>query len=535
MRISYSIQNIRRLAYINPIEIRPITVLVGRNSAGKSTFLRSLPLIRQSIETRTSAPILWFGDYVDFGDFKTAVSDESSDKNAIFSFRIDALEGRDRLPVSPMVNYMLRYRNNKIVSTGIEIDYFIGYESGNTVLKRIKLSVPNEDLDCDISYRGRAGTGGSVLVNGRSVEAISSNYEIINSSSNFFSLPTLATKNKDSASNARRRNSYQEALVIELEKLVRRDVSRISSNDTFRIEVANIFTGNLPIEKKFELLKREAGTQSFRKYYNALAKRDHPSFVEFITIQKTYRALQLLDAISDNLSSFFQGISYLGPARAAGERYYRKQELEVSEILPNGSNFPMFLDSLSNNQKKDFSSWVEKQFGYGVELKSFEGHISINLRAGNKSVNVTDTGYGVSQILPVLASVWWSTQRPPDRWLRPNLPRRNERTIAIEQPELHLHPAHQAKLADVFSKGVALGRRDSSPNRVNIICETHSEALINRLGELIELGLLNNDDVQIVIFSAPDDINSPTEVSLAKFDKNGALDNWPFGFFNYSR
>jgi predicted ATPase len=114
MRISYSVENIRRLAQVEPIEIRPITVLVGRNSAGKSTFLRSLPLIRQSIETRSSAPILWYGDLVDFGDFKTAVSEDGKAGTAIFSFKVDHLEGRNRRSVSPHTNYMVAYRNQML-------------------------------------------------------------------------------------------------------------------------------------------------------------------------------------------------------------------------------------------------------------------------------------------------------------------------------------------------------------------------------------------------------------------------------------
>lgn len=195
----------------------------------------------------------------------------------------------------------------------------------------------------------------------------------------------------------------------------------------------------------------------------------------------------------------------------------------------------MFLDSLTSSQKKGFSDWVESVFGYGVELRSFEGHISINLRAGEKTVNVTDTGYGVSQILPVLATVWWSSQRSLERW-HPSYGRGERvKTIAIEQPELHLHPAHQAKLADVFAKGIQLGQDDdNSIRQTNIIIETHSEALINRLGELIENGTLAKTDVQVIIFSAKDDMNSATEVSVANFDETGALENWPYGFFNYS-
>jgi len=535
MRISYSVENIRRLTQVDPVEIRPITVLVGRNSAGKSTFLRSLPLIRQSIETRSSAPILWYGDLVDFGDFKTAISDDEKVGTAIFSFKVDDLTGRSRRTVSHQINYLIWYKTQNLHVRGLEVRYFVGAEGGKTVLKKISLKIPGEEIECEIIYRGRSGTGGTVSVNGEEISQISQSFEIVNASDNLFSSPSLISKVRDSTSNVRRRNSYQDVLVVELEKLLRRSVTRISSDDTFRTEVANIMSSKVCLNEVWSELAADAGTVSFKKFYQSMQHSGSSKVRNSVaTIQKTFRSLQVLDLLSEKLTAFFLGVGYLGPARAAGERYYRKQELEVSEILPNGSNLPMFLDSLSTNQKRAFSDWVENLFGYGVELKSFEGHISINLKAGKNSVNVTDTGYGVSQILPVLATVWWASQRPAERWSAAHPRNTNIRTIAIEQPELHLHPAHQAKLADVFAEGIALGAREHSTKIVNVLVETHSESLINRLGELIEIGTLNKDDVQIVIFSAEDDINSPTKVSLAEFDDRGALTNWPFGFFNYS-
>ena len=52
---------------------------------------------------------------------------------------------------------------------------------------------------------------------------------------------------------------------------------------------------------------------------------------------------------------------------------------------------------------------------------------------------------------------------------------------AIEQPELHLHPALQAKLIDVFSQ---LASKENG-GKIKFVLETHSEAMINRLGYLI--------------------------------------------------
>jgi hypothetical protein len=75
------------------------------------------------------------------------------------------------------------------------------------------------------------------------------------------------------------------------------------------------------------------------------------------------------------------------------------------------------------------------------------------------TVSHRDIGFGVSQVLPVLVNA--AAMR---EWL-----------IAIEQPELHLHPAQQAELGDVFIES-ALGER-----RNTFLLETHSEHLILRV------------------------------------------------------
>ena len=193
----------------------------------------------------------------------------------------------------------------------------------------------------------------------------------------------------------------------------------------------------------------------------------------------------------------------------------------------------MFLASLGEGDLARFSSWVEGIFGYGVGLHTTGGHISVLLRSRGRSVNVTDTGYGVSQILPVLGIIWWAQnmQNVPSSSRRS---RSGIRTLVIEQPELHLHPAHQAKLADVFVSVVRKDKQRAPSPETRLIVETHSEALIQRLGELVEKGEVSAEAIQIVIFSADEDLDSPTEVSISMFDDSGALSNWPFGFFNYS-
>lgn len=84
------LKNLRNLEDTGFVQIKPITFLLGSNSSGKSTFLRSFPLIRQSVATRTIGPILWYGNLVDFGSFSEALNNKSSVKEIsfIYKFRI---------------------------------------------------------------------------------------------------------------------------------------------------------------------------------------------------------------------------------------------------------------------------------------------------------------------------------------------------------------------------------------------------------------------------------------------------------------
>ena len=61
---AFGIENLRCLSDTGLIKLKPLTILVGQNSSGKSTFLRALPLLRQSVESLTTCPLLWYGRFL---------------------------------------------------------------------------------------------------------------------------------------------------------------------------------------------------------------------------------------------------------------------------------------------------------------------------------------------------------------------------------------------------------------------------------------------------------------------------------------
>jgi predicted ATPase len=132
-------------------------------------------------------------------------------------------------------------------------------------------------------------------------------------------------------------------------------------------------------------------------------------------------------------------------------------------------------------------------------------------------------GFGYSEVLPLAAVLWANCIRPVKADSKQAL------LVAIEQPELHLHPAHQAKLARMLVEAVSASR--AAVATAQLIVETHSESLINGLGKLVYEGLIKAEDIQIVLFDQ-DDETGDTSVRLAGYRENGALHDWPYGFLS---
>ena len=120
---------------------------------------------------------------------------------------------------------------------------------------------------------------------------------------------------------------------------------------------------------------------------------------------------------------------------------------------------------------------------------------------------LADNGFGYSQLLPILVK---------------GLLLRREGTLIVEQPELHLHPALQIRLADFFAALIISGRR--------VLLETHSEHMINALrvrGVEAESSALS-DGMKILFL---DWKGRRPEVSDLMVAPDGAIPNLPPSFF----
>lgn len=121
-------------------------------------------------------------------------------------------------------------------------------------------------------------------------------------------------------------------------------------------------------------------------------------------------------------------------------------------------------------------------------------------------VNISDAGFGVSQTLPVLVAL---------------LAAKPGQIVYIEQPETHLHPRAQVRLAEVLAEAAKRG--------VRVIAETHSSLLLQGVQTLVAKGELPPDLVKLHWF-VRNEKDGSTKVHSADLDEEGAYGEWPIDF-----
>lgn len=197
-------------------------------------------------------------------------------------------------------------------------------------------------------------------------------------------------------------------------------------------------------------------------------------------------------------------INYVSPLRAHPKRYYMldKAKLNISLDTLDGDALAEVLKE-NTILKNKVNKWL-KDFGLNVNVEAFKEVIhKLKIEQNKLSLDITDVGFGISQVLPVIIQGFLSKD--------------NSLTI-IEQPEIHLHPKMQADLADLFIdiKNEGEGKR--------LLIETHSEYFLKRLRRRIAENKINYKDVIIYL------VESGENGSIIK-----DLDLQPGGAFKYPK
>lgn len=200
--------------------------------------------------------------------------------------------------------------------------------------------------------------------------------------------------------------------------------------------------------------------------------------------------------------------------------------------------------NIGRNQNKNkyipntfLNKWIGSEgfaLGKTISVESIMGSaILVKLIKNNGAeVFLTDEGYGLTQLVSILINV--ETAILKARGVKYNIFSNQEtldgldinkfkyelQTIAVEEPEIHLHPDFQSKLADMFV--------DASEYNIHFIVETHSEYLIRKL-QLLVTGHIdgvnaNRSMVSIYYINSAED-KSKQKVKRIRICKDGYLDD----------
>ena len=164
---------------------------------------------------------------------------------------------------------------------------------------------------------------------------------------------------------------------------------------------------------------------------------------------------QFLEMFSATLEEAFPFVTRVPPFRAAPKRTYTRKEL--FEWLFGGAGAPRIYEHTLEHVADRINSGLDQLgINYWVSFDKFEVPdfdalsyaVSIRDKRSQAKSNIADAGFGLSQLIPLIAIL-------EPRWVRPKREGSSRyldnepHLVAIEQPELHLHPAPQAAFAEL--------------------------------------------------------------------------------------
>jgi predicted ATPase len=135
------------------------------------------------------------------------------------------------------------------------------------------------------------------------------------------------------------------------------------------------------------------------------------------------------------------------------------------------------------------------------------GELKVRAGSGQSLQSLASSGFGYSQLLPILVNGL--------------LPPPGPGPLIIEQPELHLNPALQVRLAEFLALLARNGLRD-------VIIETHSEHLVNAVRVLAAEGALDESLCKVYFIDVETDRPAVHEMTI---DSAGTIADWPRNFF----
>ena len=582
------IGNFKAFAEIQQFPVKPLTLIFGANSSGKSSILQSLLLAHHGMETGeydVRQPKL-AGDMVDLGGFRSYVHKHDSSKTVRMRLETDIdhqalmehLDG-DAKEKAPFLK-LSRFGLSLTVAGGDGLLAETHREDWRTDLLRVlrqeaclaRITVLFDGQDVltflqdvpglsRLPFRAQAPSGSGNFLGqlirclaelSRAGDARAYGAKISGYHDSPQEEPTAG------AQALRETAEGSPKLPASAEPTIESDVARLKqafgeaiTQDTFSFDrfVLRDYGYGHPTTRPSAKWSIERGgcdglLDFYREYTSVWEPR--PWWAEAQAVR--HNLSNLIEFCTARIADALSGISYLGPLRCVPARYASLEGAVDAKALASGGaawdeirRSPRVLEAVNRwlGPERLRMPYVLKSLPFldagrlrialseceasaqSLVEKMAESPDSSVLVFEDANVGTTvshrDIGFGVSQVLPVLV----------------NAAAMRERLIAIEQPELHLHPAQQAELGDVFIES-ALGERKNT-----FLLETHSEHLIlrvlRRVRETTEGKLpagftpVRPEDVSVVFVDPTSQGSIVRQLPVTPDGDFGAP--WPGGFF----
>ncbi len=527
-----TIENFKSIKEPVRVEFKPITLLFGPNSSGKSTIIQALHYAYELLVRGNVDPTRTFlgGDVIDLGGFANFVNAHDKTKTIILSFELDLSEDDlyeyvDWLDEESLADVAVDPNEISTATVTIHIDWLDGQQ--RPLVSKCNISI-NGELFAEIE----SSTDGKQVF------------------TQYFNLQNLLFHEFDS-------QGEMLNIITETEK----------SADTLEHEkfLGEEYSPSPLLHAMLLILSNHSSFQMAGKQLTPLLNSNQRFEVShFDGLEEISNEVKVLNflmiAPCEYLRNLLHKILYVGPLRDVPARNFTPDKFPAAYRWSNGLAAWDYLYSATPATLKKINHWLTDEqrlnCGYSAKIKeymeiewtdktAFEDTLAdhflnfdletneeidaqgVNLPSKKRlylwdeqagiEVSPQDIGVGISQVLPVIVSAI----------------KTREGMILIEQPELHVHPALQVSLGDLFIEQVT-----NNPN-VTFILETHSEHLLlrflRRIRETYENELpsgalgLSPDDMSICYIEK---IDKQVKVSNLKISEDGdSANKWPDGFF----
>ena len=445
MLTNLRLRNLKGLKDTGDLAIKPLTFLVGPNGSGKSSVLQALLMIKQTVDsTDMRNPLLINGPWVEMGSYRDLIHNGNAEE----SLGIDATAS---------------------VSSYVE-----------SMLSLIPGLIPGHNLASKPS-RLLATRASFSETRGGQVSSHDFKFKYARAQS---PLPTeiLPAGRRTMKNGAERHECWMSSQGLT-------DVNSENSDIT---------------EYKWQCPERKFYNLSGEGMPNDADLAQDATSVDPIA---TTSVNLIVGSLTHDFESGFKSLYHLGPLRAEPKRVYVASGETPESVGMRGENAiaTMLVGRAKSEPSQTVLAEVKRwmsAFGIAsdVNLREFgQGYYVVELTdpRTQTAVNLADTGFGASQVLPVIVQGYYAPE---------------DSLILLEQPEIHLHPRAQGALGDLLI--------DISKRGKKLIVETHSEHLIGRIQTSVAEETISNDDVAIYYF---DPVEGGVQARELKLDGMGHL------------